>query len=151
MKTLAMGPDEIRHLSAALKKMNFFSGMSMADMERFIRVTNLYEFPSGKTVFKKGQVGDALYVVHTGVVRVLSKPFFLWPAKTIATLGPSQVFGEMALLDQPYRTATVVTKGTTQLFVLLATHFNDILRDNPAFARELKNVASTRAFERQHQ
>lgn len=150
MNRLTMEASDIRQLSNALKKLNFFNGMSIADMERFISVTNLYAFDAGKTIFKKGDVGDALYVIQSGGVRVFSRPFFLWPAKTIARLEAGDIFGEMALLDQPYRTATARTEGPTRLFVLLATHFNDILRDNPAFARDLKSMAKNRAFEAKH-
>src|SRR5690242_11916319 len=137
MYNIPMKDVHTRALAAALKKLSFFSNMSLAEMEHFLRVTNLYGFDGGKTVFKKGQVGDALYVVHTGKVKVIERPVFFWPAKTIATLGPGEVFGEMALLDQPYRTATVVTEGPTELFVLLATNFNDILNANPVFHKEL--------------
>lgn len=147
MHKLPLGPAQVSHLSTALRKLSFFSGMSLGDLERFIAITNLYEYDGGRTVFKKGDVGDALYVVHTGMVRVISKPIFFWPAKTIATLGPDDIFGEMALLDQPYRTATVVTEGPTQLFVLLSSNFNGILNENPAFARDIRQIAQTRAFE----
>jgi CRP-like cAMP-binding protein len=147
MKKLTIGSDEMRHLSSALRGMSFFTGLSMGELERFIGITSLYEFDAGRTIFKKGDVGDALYIVHTGGVRVLSKPFFLWPAKTIATLGPGEVFGEMALIDQPYRTATVKTAGPAKLFVLLVAEFNRLLNENPEFARQLRQMASTRAFE----
>jgi CRP-like cAMP-binding protein len=88
-----------------------------------------------------------LYIVHAGQVRVIEKPFFWWPAKTIATLGPGEIFGEMALIDQPYRTATVVTEGPAQLFVLLISEFNRILNDNPDFVRQMQKIAHKRAFE----
>ena len=142
-----MGPDQVADLSQALRRHSFFQGMSIGDLERFMRITNLYEYESGKTVFKKGDVGDALYVIGSGQVNIIQRRFPIWPAKTIATLNPGDFFGEMALLDQPYRTATAVTHGPTSLFVILNTNFNDLLRDNPEFARNLRHIAQTRAFE----
>jgi CRP/FNR family transcriptional regulator, cyclic AMP receptor protein len=147
MKKIPIGPDEISQLSQALRKISFFQGISMGDLERFINITNLYEYPSGKAVFKKGSVGDALYVVHAGSVRIINRPFPFWPAKTLAILGPGELFGEMALIDQPYRTATVVTEGPTKLFVVLNTHFNELLQSNPEFARDIRRMAQQRAFE----
>jgi CRP-like cAMP-binding protein len=150
MNKLSIGPEEMRRLSGALRNISFFAGLSMGDLERFVAVTHLYEFSSGHRIFKKGEVGDALYIVESGGVRVQSKPFFLWPAKTIARLGPGEIFGEMALIDQPYRTATVVTEGPAKLFVLFLADFNRILHENPAFEKQIRQIANRRAFESKH-
>lgn len=150
MIKLPIGPSEMTHLSTVMKKISFFQGMSLGDIERFIAITNLYEYKAGKMVFKKGDVGDALYVVHSGAVRVVQRLFPFWPAKTLARLGPGELFGEMALIDQPYRTATVIAEGPTQLFVMLNTHFNELLRANPEFSRDLRRIAQERAFETRH-
>jgi CRP-like cAMP-binding protein len=147
MKKLTIGTGDIRLLSGALRNLSFFAGLSMGELERLIGVTNLYEYETGRRVFKKGEVGDALYIVHSGAARVVSKPFFLWPAKTIARLGPGDVFGEMALIDQPYRTATVVTDGPSKLFVLLVADFNRLCSENPDFLRQIRQMANARAFE----
>ena len=120
MKKIPIGPEEMGRLSAALRKVSFFQGMSMGDLERFLNITDLYEFSAGKTIFKKGDVGDALYIVNSGHARVIQRalPIPFWPAKTIATLEPGDLFGEMALLDQPHRTATVVADRPTTPFVM---------------------------------
>ncbi len=151
MKKLPFGPEEIKELSKALRQHSFFKNMSIGGLERFMRITNLYKYSSGTTLFKKGDVGDALYVVRTGRVKIIERRFFLWPSRTIAMLKPGDMFGEMALLDQPYRTATAVTKEITTLFVILSTTFNDLLRDSPEFATELRQLAAARAFEQAHQ
>ncbi len=150
MIKLPIGPAEMMHLSTVLRKLSFFEGMSLGDLERFISITNLYEFESGKVIFKKGEIGDALYVVYEGKTRVIRRPFPIWFAKTIAVLRPGDLFGEMALIDQPYRTATVVTDGPTKLFVMLNTHFNELLRENPEFSRDIRRIAQQRAFEGRH-
>jgi CRP/FNR family cyclic AMP-dependent transcriptional regulator len=147
VKKQPIGPNEMLRLSQALRKISFFQGMSLGDLERFINITDLYEFDSGEVVFKKGDVGDALYVVQSGRVRVISRPFPLWPAKTLAHLETGDLFGEMALIDQPYRTATVVTDGPARLFVILNTHFSELLRSNPEFSRDIRLIAQKRAFE----
>lgn len=147
LKKLPIGPIEMAHFSAVLRRISLFQGMSVSDLERLLAVTNLYEYEDGKTVLKKGDVGDALYVVHSGSVRVVKRPFFLWPAKTLAVLGPGEIFGEIALIDQPYRTATVIADGPTQLFVLLNTHFSHLLNANQDLTRDLRQMAKQREFE----
>lgn len=144
MKKLPMGPEELRALSSALRNLSFFSDISMGELERILSVTHLYAFEAGrKTVFKKGHVGDALYIIHKGTVEIV-KPRFPLPRRPIAVLKAGEAFGEMALLNQPYRTASAITDGYTELFVLLSPDFNDIFRANPDFMRSLQRLAEKR-------
>lgn len=108
-------------------------------------------FRREKTIFKKGEVGDALCVVFSGQIRIIQRSFPFWPSKTIATLFPGDLFGEMALIDQPYRTATAVTEGPTKLFIILNNNFSELLRSNPSFARDIRQIAQKRAFETRNQ
>src|SRR5258706_4274930 len=144
MTKLAMGPEELKALSGSLRKLSFFADLSMKDLERVLAVTHLYAFEKGrKTVFKKGNVGDALYIIHKGTVEII-KPRFPLPRRPIARLGPGDAFGEMALLAAPYRTASAITDGYTELFVLLSPDFDDIFRNNPEFLKALQQLATRR-------
>jgi CRP-like cAMP-binding protein len=144
MKKLPMEPEHIVALSRALRNLSFFADITMRDLEKILSVTHLYAFPAGrKTVFKKGHVGDALYIIHKGRVDIV-KPRFPLPRRPIAVLGPGEAFGEMALLNQPYRTASAITDGYTELFVLLTPDFNSIFRDNPEFLGALRRLAEKR-------
>lgn len=139
-----MGPVEMKALSAALKRLSFFADLSMGELERVLAVTHLYAVEGGrKMIFKKGHVGDALYIIHKGTVDII-KPRFPLPRRPIATLKAGDAFGEMALLNQPYRTASAITDGYTELFVLLTPDFNDIFRSNPEFLRSLQELAARR-------
>jgi CRP/FNR family transcriptional regulator, cyclic AMP receptor protein len=113
-------------------------------------VTKMIEVPTGKTVFKKGDVGDALYIVYEGRLRVSTKRFPLLPGKTIAELGPGDMVGEMALLDQPYRTATVTADAPSRLFVLLIASVNELFHKNDAFLKAVGRIAKQRKFELDH-
>jgi len=147
MIKLEIGKEEIKQLAQAMRKVSLFSDLSVADLDKVLNVTNLYAYKSGKVVFNKGDVGDALYVVHQGEVKVLKKRIFFLPDKEISRLGPGDIFGEMALLNQPYRTASVKTVGPTKLFVLLSSNFNSLLRENPAFKKSISEMAAIRKFE----
>ena len=59
---------------------------------------------------------------------------------------PGDFFGEMALLDKDPRSATVVCEQPTRLFVLLSADFAFVLRENPAFADEMRRLAEQRKF-----
>jgi len=111
MIKLEIGEEEIKHLSQSLRKVSFFSNLTMADLDKVLNVTHLYAYKTGRYLFKKGDVG------------------------------------EMALLNQPYRTASVKTMGPTKLFVLLNSYFNSLLRDNPSFKKSIGQMAEFRKFE----
>lgn len=144
MTKLPMGPGEMVALSRALRNLSFFANISMGDLEKILSVTHLYAFESGrKMIFKKGHVGDALYIINKGTVEIV-KPRFPLPRRPIAVLGPGEAFGEMALLNQPYRTASAITDGYTELFVLLSPDFNNIFRENPEFLKALQKLAEKR-------
>jgi CRP-like cAMP-binding protein len=70
--------------------------------------------------------------------------------KKMATLGPGDCFGEMALLNEAPRNATVACQSASRLFVLPASHFRAVLARNPEFAKEINDLASTRQFELDH-
>jgi len=142
-----MGPAEIKALSAILRRIHFFSDLSTPDLERIFDVTQLIGYEGRHTtIFKKGQRGDALYMIHRGAVDIVL-PRLLRPARKLASLKEGDFFGEMALLKQANRTATAIADGPCELFVLSLPNFNDIVRKNPNFQRELEGMAARRAFE----
>ena len=69
--------------------------------------------------------------------------------QTTKTLAPGQFFGEIALLNQEPRMATVIAKSDLRLFVLLKSEFDLIVRQNSAFADILRHIVAEREFERQ--
>jgi CRP-like cAMP-binding protein len=71
-------------------------------------------------------------------------------SKKVAELGPGSIVGEMSLLTREPRTATVVCEEPAKVFVLLADHFDEALRQNPAFAEQIKKLAADRKFELSH-
>jgi CRP-like cAMP-binding protein len=150
MKEISLTADDFKDLSTMLRDISFFSKLSMGGLERLLSMTRLYEVRTGEVVFRKGEVGDALYVVQSGAVDVYRRKFTWIPGGRLARLSRGDFFGEMALLDQPYRTATVVAQTTTRVFVILASHFNDLLRGNPEMAASLRDVAAKRSFAQKH-
>lgn len=139
-----MGAAQTQALAAALKKIKFFADISPADLEQVIEATHLYAIDAArKTVFKKGHIGDALYIIHKGTVEIV-KPHFPSPRRPIARLGPGDAFGEMALLNHPYRLASAITDGYTELFVLVNSDFAKIFQANPGPVRVLRQLATRR-------
>jgi glutamate decarboxylase len=96
----------------------------------------------GAVVFREGDPGDALYVVVTGLVRILV-------ATTsgeilLNTLGPGDIFGEIAVLDGRGRTATVTTGKATELVRIGRQEFLSFLEDFPRYTTVLVHILASR-------
>jgi uncharacterized membrane protein len=80
-------------------------------------IIDLILLPKGKTIFRHGEPGDSLYVVHAGLVQV-SVENNEGAQIILAEDGPGDVFGEISFLDGGTRTATAVTLAETEVLVL---------------------------------
>ena len=98
------------------------------------------EFPAGTVLFREGESGHEMYVIHQGAIRLTRGRGSL--EKTLAVLPPGEFFGEMAIvMDQP-RTATATVDEDARLLVLDATTFESMVRNNAEIAlRIIKKMA----------
>ena len=91
-------------------------------------------FMSGAVILRKGDEGASAYLIVSGAAEVIlgegSK------ARTIATLGPGDVFGEMSLLAPGPRSATVRATAETECAVTSYDEFMDALQTNPEQAMQ---------------
>lgn len=89
-------------------------------------------------LFRAGDIGDSLYVVVHGAVRVERD------GVTLATLGPGECVGEMAALDWEPRSATVTADRPCHLVRLERNDLMDLLADHPALTISLAEVLVAR-------
>lgn len=92
------------------------------------------EAAPGETIFHKGDLGDSLYVIVAGRVRVHDGD------RLLNYLGERDVFGEMALLDPEPRVASVTALEPTHLLRLAQAPFYDLMADRPEVATGLIRV-----------
>src|SRR5262245_60637066 len=81
-----------------LRRVPLFSDLEEEELDRFSRVAVPREFPRQTRVFHEGDQSDACYIVRTGDFRV-TREHSDGRAITLATLGPGDIFGELAMLD----------------------------------------------------
>ena len=97
--------------------------------------------PPGKVLCEEGTIGREFFLIVEGTASVRRH------GRRIATLGPGQYFGELALLDRRPRSATVVSETEMHLLVLEQRQFNAILDAVPALGRKMLAAMATRLRE----
>jgi CRP/FNR family transcriptional regulator len=119
-----------------------FAELSRAELERITDVAIPRSFPKGVRVFHEGDHSDACYIVRTGDLRV-TREHSDGRAIALATLGPGDIFGELAMLDGGTRSASVETLSDSELLGLPATDVRRVIADHGDIAAKLI-VAITR-------
>jgi CRP-like cAMP-binding protein len=149
MERLEVGASELGVLAHMLRKVEFFSPLTVGQLEKVLPHIRLQSFGPGEKVFRQGDIGDAFYIVYKGSVEVRLKQAVFF-SKTVATLHEGDFFGETALVSKEPRNATIVAAEPTLLFALISDDFQFVLDENPAAATEMKRVAVRRKFDSSH-
>lgn len=150
MKKLEIGPTELGLLARMLRKIDFFTPLTIGQVEKILPRIMLYSYDKGETVFSQGETGDAFYIVYQGSVEIRLRRWLVL-SKKIATMKAGDFLGEIALISDEPRTATVVCAEPTLMFTLIAEDFKFVLQENPAAADEMKHIAARRKFASSHQ
>ena len=90
-----------------LKEVPMLAGLGTKSLARIVAALEPRSFQPGSTIVKQGEPGDSFYIVRSGSVQVMLEREGT-PAITVAELGPREGFGEMALLTDQPRSASVV-------------------------------------------
>lgn len=106
------------------------------------------EYPAGATLLRQGETGVGLYIVTSGKVHVTQETR-TGETRDLGTFERGSVLGEMSLLDDLPRTATVIAIEPTRALVMPVWDFRAALRESPDIAIKLLAVLSRRI--RQHE
>lgn len=147
MKKLKMTEDDYAQLSRVFRKVDFFAEMTVGQLDQVLPYISFWQFAKGERIFKQGEKGDAFYVIYEGSVCVRIKKGFFGFSKEVVDLGPGDFFGEMALLSNESRNATIVCEQECKVFVLMSADFKSVMRRNPSFTSKMMEIAKHRKYE----
>src|SRR5918998_48660 len=128
--------EETNSASALLRRVPLFSELSPGELERIARVAVPRSFPKGVRVFHEGDHSDACYIVRTGDLRV-TREHPDGRAIALATLGPGDIFGELAMLDGEVRSASVEALSDSELLALPASDVRALLAGSAEITSKL--------------
>ncbi|MBN1525712.1 MAG: cyclic nucleotide-binding domain-containing protein [Spirochaetales bacterium] len=124
-----------------LKAAKIFSSMPDYLLASIAGIVEEVEAGRGETFLKKGEVGDCMYIIADGKVRIHDND------KELATFGRGEAVGELAVLDPETRSASATALENTLLFRLNKDDFDDLLADRPEIAQGVIHVLCQRIRE----
>ena len=125
-----------------LRKVPLFASLDDAILEKLEKGVNLKSYNQGDVIFREGDPGDSLYVIRTGFVKITKKHGD--KDQIIAYLSQGGYFGEMALLEDEKRTATISAFTKVEVIQVLKEDFNMLLHADPKLAEEIKDIVMER-------
>jgi CRP-like cAMP-binding protein len=121
-----------------LANVPLFKDLDKKHLKRVAQLATRLDLPAGRELTQEGQPGHEFLVVLEGEVDVRVGD------TVVATRGPGDFFGEIALLEHRPRTATVVAKTPVVVEVIGQREFATLLEDEPDVAAQLKITMTER-------
>ncbi len=141
---VAKGNDQPELVERTLAAVPLLSRLSARQRVRLARLATTRSYRPGSVIVRQGDTSMALYVVLSGGVRIERQSDAGGGAVQVAQVGPAGYFGEMGLIDDQPRAATVVALEPTECALLAKWDFQNELRDDPEIALALLPVLTQR-------
>jgi len=114
-----------------LAQVELFRGLDARELKEIAGSMREHRYESGRAVVSEGEGGVGFFVIAEGTAKVSVE------GGEVATLGPGNSFGEIALLADTKRTATVTAQSDLTCWTLTSWVFRPIVESNPALAWKL--------------
>lgn len=116
-----------------LQQVSLFQDISRREFGALFQCLVARQYHAGEVLCREGDIGRALFILEEGDVEVFRKGPDDEPRK-IAVLKPGDYFGEISLIDEQPRTATVTAIGKVRAYLLYKTEIDKLLRQAPHIA-----------------
>ena len=117
--------------SDLLDRIDLFAGLGGISLEAIAEHAVEVEFSAARAIVRQGDVGTGFFLILSGAALVVRD------GEEIARLGPGEFFGELSLLDQAPRIATVVADGPTTCLAIASWDFERLLEEQPRLAVDI--------------
>jgi CRP/FNR family transcriptional regulator, cyclic AMP receptor protein len=121
-----------------IKRVPLFGSVSKAELEQIASIADEIDLPEGKELIVEGDTGREFFVLVQGTADVERG------GKKVASIGPGDFFGEIALIAKTPRNATVRTTSPARALVITDRAFRRLLEDSPAIAVGVLGVLAER-------
>jgi len=124
-----------------LGRIPLFAACTKGDLRRIASLADEVDVTEGTVLTRQGDAGQECFVIVEGRARATMR------GRRSISMGPGDFFGEMSLLDQGPRSATVTAETEMELLVLTSRGFWSLIRDVPVVAPRIMRVLAGRLRE----
>jgi CRP/FNR family cyclic AMP-dependent transcriptional regulator len=119
-----------------LKKIPLFAALTKSELKEIVRLIHHRQYRNEEIIFWEDEPGVGMYVIQKGAVGIY-KDYAKAEQKELVRLEPGDFFGEMALLEDDFRSATAVALGETDLYGLTHPNLPDLFLRKPQLGVKL--------------
>lgn len=119
-----------------LGRVPVFSTLELDDLERIAQLAVPRAFDPGQVVFREGDASDTCYIVRSGRARAV-REHSDGRTITLATFGPGDIFGELAMFEDERRSATVEAVQPTSVVAVLGPDMRRLMAEHPEISIRL--------------
>lgn len=119
-----------------LRQVLLFSKAKDNDLKKICEVTKEKLFARGSIIFLENEPGHTFFTIKTGLIKI-ARAAPDGRSKTLNIMGPGDFFGEMAVLDEPFRSATAEALLDSEVYVIYKRDFELLIEKNPHIAMDV--------------
>lgn len=127
-----------------LQQVELFEGLEPKELRLLAKTCTERQYPAGAVLMQEGEAGAGLFILIEGKVNVMQSAGPGQPPREITTLDAGEVIGEMALLDDLPRSATVTALEPCRCLLVPVWDFRATLRESPEIAIKMLAQLSRR-------
>ena len=128
-----------------MKKLDWFEHLQQSEVSGLLAGFEKAKMVKDEVLITEGKTGEIFYIVSSGSVGVFLKRKLV--DKQVTTLAPGDFFGEMSLISDEPRSASVVCMEDGEVFTLLRSTFSRIIMTNPYIGDKMRKAAAERRSE----
>lgn len=121
-----------------IRSVSLFQGLGRKELEQIAQLVDDVDIPAGKVLMRQGESGAEMFIIAAGSVRIERNGEFIRDA------GPGTSIGEMALLSEGPRTATVTATVPTRILLAAHREFHQLMEEHPAIRMKILEGLATK-------
>ncbi len=125
-----------------LKRTTAFSGMSHEQLQIMSSITTEEEYAPGEIIFYENEPGDAMYIIISGEIQIIEG--IDSNRVILATMEKGDLLGELAVLDDEFRSASAKAVDDVLLLSIKKEEFRELIREYPDLSFEIFKVLNQR-------
>ena len=121
------GDDELKALFNVVRNASVFHKLPLENIKTALHKLKPMQVQAGQTIIKQGDMGDSYYIIQSGNAKVYQVDPFSAETCLVNQLGPGDFFGEEALVQEGFRSATVIMATPGKLYYLAREDFKELI------------------------